>query len=83
MEFPEDTENWRRRTRAMAESMTGPLTIPPLIAEYRNGELSIRDGNTRHGAMALKGWTTCWLIIWYNTEADYLYHRAVLNQEAV
>ena len=63
MEFPDDAENWRRRTGAMADSLTDPLSIPPLIVEYRDGELSIRDGNTRHGAMTLKGWTKCWVII--------------------
>jgi len=83
MEFPDDVENWYQRTRAMADSMSDPLAMPPLIVEYRDGELSIRDGNTRHGAMALKGWTTCWVLIWYNSETDYLHHQALLDQEAL
>ena len=80
MEFLDSADNWRHRIQVMAESMTDPLAIPPLIVEYRDGELSIRDGNTRHGAMTLKGWTMCWVIVWYNTQADYLRHRARLAE---
>ena len=81
MEYPGDADNWQQCTSAMAQSMTNLLSIPPLIVEYRNGELSVRDGNTRHGAMTLKGWTTCWVLIWYNAKADYLHHRAGLGLE--
>jgi hypothetical protein len=49
-----------------------------LIAEYRAGELSIRDGNTRYGAMRLLGWTDCWVIVWYNSESDYHQHSEFL-----
>jgi hypothetical protein len=40
--------------------------------------LSVRDGNTRCGAMRLLGWTAAWVIIWYNTESDYRRHRDTL-----
>jgi hypothetical protein len=78
MEYPVDAQHWEELTGKMAESMTDPLRVPPLIAEYRSGELSVRDGNTRHGAFARKGWSTAWVIIWYNRETDYLTHRAHL-----
>ena len=58
----------------MAQFLTDPLSVPPLIVEYRQGSLSVRDGNTRHEAMRLKGWRTCWVLIWYNTEQDYRRH---------
>jgi hypothetical protein len=46
--------------------------VPPLIAEYRAGTLSLRDGNHRHEAMRRKGWPACWVIVWYNSQADLL-----------
>ncbi len=64
MEYPVDEGAWQERTRQMAESMTSPLFVPPLIVEYRGGKLCVRDGNTRHGAMSSKGWTRCWVIVW-------------------
>jgi hypothetical protein len=51
-----------------------------MIAEYRRGELSLRDGNTRYGAMKLLGWPTCWVIIWYNCEDDHHQHNEILSK---
>ena len=78
MEYVVEEEAWRLRIAHMAKSFTTIMDIPPLIAEYRDGVLSLRDGNTRHGAMKLLGWTTCWVIIWYNAESDYRRHSEVL-----
>ena len=77
MEYRVENDYWIERTGKMAETMRDPLAIPPLIAEYRRGTLSIRDGNTRHGAMSLLGWSKCWVVIWYNTEKDYDEHNAL------
>ena len=78
MEFVVDKDNWCAWTRRLAKSFSNPAALPPLIAEYRAGELSIRDGNTRYGAMKLLGWNTCWVIIWYNSESDYHRHNEIL-----
>jgi hypothetical protein len=78
MEYQVKNEYWIARTSKMAASMSQPLAIPPLIIEYRSGILSIRDGNTRHGAMSLLGWSKCWVVIWYNTESDYDKHNSLL-----
>lgn len=78
MEYPVAEAYWQNRISKMAQSLTDPRAIPPLIVQYRNGELSVRDGNTRHGAMCLKGWSTCWVFIWYDTESDYCDHTSVL-----
>jgi hypothetical protein len=78
IEYPVDALHWAQLTEKMAQSMIDPRAIPPLIAEYRGGELSVRDGNTRHAAMTRKGWSTAWVIIWYNTEEDYDEHRTQL-----
>ena len=78
MEHQVENDYWYDRISKMAKSMTNPLSIPPLIVEYRIGKLSVRDGNTRHGAMSLLGWLKCWVIIWYNTERDYHQHSSLL-----
>jgi len=78
MAYRVDRDYWVERTGTMAKWMTHPLAIPSLIAEYRGGELSVRDGNTRLGAMDLLGWPKCWVIIWYNSESDFQIHSALL-----
>jgi hypothetical protein len=79
MEYPVDPASWRIRITPLAASMGSSLSVPPLMAEYRGGVLSLRDGNTRHGAMCKLGWKTCWVIIWYNSIEDYRQHSQTLN----
>jgi hypothetical protein len=78
MEYVVDKDKWYTVTSRLADSFSNPASLPPVIAEYRVGELSIRDGNTRYGAMKLLGWTTCWVIIWYNSDSDYRQHSEIL-----
>jgi len=78
MEYVVDTDHWFAWTSKLAKSFSNPASLPPLIVEYRAGELSIRDGNTRYGAMRLLGWTSCWVIVWYNSERDYHQHSEEL-----
>jgi hypothetical protein len=78
MQYPVTAEYWENHTRRMAETLTTPLALPPLIVEYRRGQLSVCDGNTRHGAMSRLGWPACWVIFWYTAEADYRAHSASL-----
>lgn len=78
MEYQVDEDPWIERTTALASSFTDLGSLPPLIAEYRAGILSLRDGNTRHAAMKSIGWPTCWVILWYNSEEDYRRHSAAL-----
>ena len=82
MEYVVSEEDWRIQTSKLAQSFTSVSSIPPLIAEYRAGELSVRDGNTRYGAMKLLGWTKCWVIIWYNSESDYHLHSKILAERS-
>jgi hypothetical protein len=75
MEYRVPLEGWRRRTRSLADSIFAsggtPLDIPPLIINYDQGAWSVRDGNHRHEAMRLLGWTEVWVIIWYNSLEEY------------
>jgi hypothetical protein len=77
MEYVVASENWEERTRQLAHSFTNPLALPPLIVEYRQAALSIRDGNHRYGAMQRLGWPACWVLIWYNSEDEYQRHTSV------
>jgi hypothetical protein len=70
MEFVVEKDDWFMWTSRLANTFSNPEALPPLIVEYRSGELSVRDGNTRYGAMKLLGWDTCRVIIWYNSEND-------------
>ena len=78
LEYEVDPAYWQARTSQLAETFTTSTALPPLIVEYRAGELSIRDGNTRYGAMKRLGWPTCWVIIWYNAESDFETHSKIL-----
>lgn len=78
MEFVVDKDKWYARISKLAKTFSNPISLPPLIAEYRTGELSVRDGNTRYGAMKLLGWSKCWVIIWYNSENNYHQHNKIL-----
>ena len=79
LEYTVDEQYWQTRTGRLAESFSNPESLPPLITEYRSGQLSVRDGNTRYGAMKLLGWSACWVVIWYNSESDYLSHTKILT----
>jgi hypothetical protein len=83
IEFQVSTEYWDGRTQEMAQSLSDPLALPPLIVEYRHGELSIRDGNTRYGAMNIKGWRTGWVIFWYNSESDFHHHISIFEDQNI
>lgn len=78
MEYVVREEDWRLWTGNLAKTFTTLLALPPLIIEYRSGELSVRDGNTRLGAMKLLGWPKCWIVIWYNSESDFVEHSKAL-----
>ena len=72
LEYPVPLAQWDVTTRELADSFTDLESVPPLITEYRFGRLSLRDGNHRLRAFELKGWTTCWVLVWYNTEREFL-----------
>ncbi|MFK7801048.1 MAG: hypothetical protein AB8G95_05410 [Anaerolineae bacterium] len=80
LEYVVDKADWHNWTSSLAKTFSQPIALPPLIVEYRSGELSIRDGNTRFGAMKLLGWPKCWVVIWYNSEADFQEHSQLLKQ---
>jgi len=72
MEYVVPAHLWALKLSQLAAGFTDVMAVPPLIVENRSGFLSVRDGNHRLAAMRQKGWPECWVLIWYNTEAEYL-----------
>jgi hypothetical protein len=42
---------------------------PPLLAEYRDGEFLIQDGNHRYEALLRAGESHAWVIVWFDDPA--------------
>lgn len=74
MPWRESAEAWDRRTNELVGSYTDIEDWPPLIVEYVNGRLLIRDGNHRFAALERLGENECWIILWYPDEVSYLKH---------
>jgi hypothetical protein len=79
MEYRENPQDWQRRIGQMVQDFEVKEELPPLIVEYRKGDLSVRDGSHRLAAMEFLGWTSAWVIIWYNCQEDYLEHAEELR----
>ncbi len=62
---------WTARIEDIAASLANPEELPPLIVEWRDGHLFVCDGSHRLGAMLLKGWERCFVVIWCNSPEDY------------
>lgn len=51
LEYVEDEKWWDHNINQISERLNDGWDMPPLIAENRNGSLSVRDGNHRLGAL--------------------------------
>lgn len=71
MAFRVAEDAWEEKITGLARGINDPSALPPFIAEYRDGELSLRDGSHRHEALRRLGVTRFWTLIWFNTEAAY------------
>lgn len=71
MEYLVDATGWEMKRKRMALDIANDWHPAPLIAEYRDGTLSLRDGNHRREALELAGLDKYWTIIWFNSEEDF------------
>jgi len=78
MEFQVGPVGWSNRLATLTEALDAGVDFPPIIAEYRDGRLSVRDGNHRLGTFELAGRETMWTLIWYNSQGDLEEHRPTL-----
>lgn len=70
MEYKETETVWHKRINQMSKRIRDGWDAPPLIATYKNGQLSVRDGNHRYEALKKCHKRSCWTIIWYDTKKD-------------
>jgi len=71
-EYPEPQESWDIRIEKMLTDLKNNWKPAPLIAEYKNGEIKVRDGGHRLAAFEKAGYQKVWTILWCNNEEDYL-----------
>lgn len=76
MPFRESPEAWEHAVSHYAASSDPVEAFPPLLVHYQQGELIISDGNHRYEAFARRGFTTCWIIIWYPEQVEFDHHAA-------
>jgi hypothetical protein len=81
MEFVEDAAAFEDAVGRLRRGILDVDAVPPLIVEYRSGILSVRDGSHWLEAMRRLGWPDCWVIIWYNREADHDRHGRSMAQQ--
>lgn len=71
MKYRTSWVDWEITIPKMVAGLTDVRALPPLIVEYDAGRYLIHDGNHRYEAMGRKRWPTAWVVIWYNSAADY------------
>ncbi|RAI84444.1 ParB-like nuclease family protein [Paenibacillus pabuli] len=64
MEYVEDEDWWNYNINQISNRIESGWDMPPLIAENREGSLSVRDGNHRLGALQKLNKEKCYVIIW-------------------
>lgn len=79
MEYVFAPDHWDKRVNQIVDTLKQPSDLPPLIAEYRRGTYSLRDGSHRHEALRRRGYDAAWVIIWYNTAEEYERDRSRLT----
>lgn len=63
---PIEPEIWEDDVEEMEESLEEGWEPPPVLAEYRKGDLLLQDGNHRFEALARAGEKDVWALIWFD-----------------
>lgn len=64
IECPIEPGEWEDDVSAMTDEVEEGWEPPPLLAELRDGELLVQDGNHRYEALVRAGESTAWVVIW-------------------
>lgn len=72
-------EKWLKRVTPMIADLQAGWKPAPLIAEYADGKLMIRDGGHRLYSLKKSGHLKYWTIIWVNTKEDYVKAKEILS----
>lgn len=59
-----EPEEWEDDVSSMEEQVEEGWEPPPLLAEWRGGELLVQDGNHRYEALERAGERAAWVIVW-------------------
>jgi hypothetical protein len=78
MEYRTTRESWEAHVSEIANAAEDSERLPPLILEYRDTGLSLRDGNHRHEALRRRGETHAWALVWCNTAEAFAYSSSCL-----
>jgi hypothetical protein len=65
-EWPIEEQEWESDVDAMEESLEKGWEPPPLLVEYRAGELVLHDGNHRYEALVRAGEDEAWALVWFD-----------------
>ena len=61
---PVEPDEWEADVDSLEESVEEGWTPPPLLAEYRDGQFLLQDGNHRYEALLRAGETEAWVVVW-------------------
>ena len=65
-----DDDEWEDDIDSMEDSLDEGWSPPPLLVQHDHGRLLLQDGNHRYEAMTRAGEERCWVIVYFDDEAD-------------
>ncbi len=71
MEYKVSLDHWNIKTESLIKFIKSDGELAPLIAQYKNGIFSLRDGNHRHEAYKKLDYETCWTLIWCDSKEEF------------
>ena len=63
---PIEPEEWEGEVDAMEECLEEGWQPPPLLAQYHDGRLVLRDGNHRYEALVRAGASHAWTLVYFD-----------------
>jgi len=64
VECPIEPGEWEDDVGSMEDEVAEGWEPPPLLAELRDGELLVQDGNHRYEALVRAGESSAWVVVW-------------------